>query len=60
MTKTLKGVDAQVQEPAATGGNVDEGLAQTRELTGAEQALVGDLVRQARAEGVALTADVGR
>lgn len=23
MTKTLKGVDAQVQEPAAAGGNVD-------------------------------------
>lgn len=59
MTKTLKGVDAQVQEPATAGGNVDEGLAQTRELTGAEQVLVGDLVRQAGAEGVALTGPDG-
>ena len=59
MTKTLKGVDAQVQEPAQAGANVDEGLAQTRELTGAERALVGDLVRQARAEGVALTGPDG-
>lgn len=59
MTKTLKGVDARVQEPAAAGGNVDEGLAQTRELTRAEQALVGDLARQARTEGVALTGPDG-
>lgn len=59
MTETLKGVDALVQEPAQAGGNVDGGLVEARELTVAERALVGDLVRQARAEGVALTGPDG-
>lgn len=59
MTKTLKGVDALVQEPARAGANVDGGLVEARELTTAERALVGDLVRQARAEGVSLTGPDG-
>lgn len=42
---------AQVIEPAHAGQDVDEAAVAARELSGAERALVGDLVRQARAEG---------
>lgn len=50
---------AQVIEPAHAGQDVDEAAVAARELSGAERALVGDLVRQARAEGVALTGPDG-
>lgn len=46
-------------EPAHAGQDVDEAAVAARELSGAERALVGDLVRQARAEGVALTGPDG-
>lgn len=36
MTKTLKGVDAQVQVPARACGNGGEGLVEACELSGAE------------------------
>ena len=60
MTNTLKGMDAaQVKEPAQSGEMVDAAPVAARELSGAERVLVGDLVRQARAEGVALTGPEG-
>ena len=59
MTKTLKGMDAQLKEPARAGEKVDVVPVAVRELSGAERVLVGDLVRQARAEGVALTGPDG-
>lgn len=51
MSETLKDMDVQVKEPAQAGENVEEAAVAARELSGAERALVGDLVRQARAEG---------
>jgi len=59
MTNTLKGMDAQLKEPARAGEKVDVVPVAVRELSGAERVLVGDLVRQARAEGVALTGPDG-
>lgn len=59
MTNTLKGMDAQTKDPAAAGKNMDEAAAAARDLSQAERVLVGDLVRQARAEGVALTGPDG-
>jgi len=60
MSETLKGMETQVREPAqAAGQEVDEAAVAARELSVAERALVGDLVRQARAEGVALTGPDG-
>lgn len=59
MTNTLKGMDAQVKDPAAAGKNMDQAAAAARDLSQAERVLVGDLVRQARAEGVALTGPDG-
>jgi len=51
MTNTLKGMDAQLKEPARAGKKVDVVPVAARELSGSERVLVGDLVRQARAEG---------
>ena len=59
MTNTLKGMDAQVKDPAPAGTNVDEAAAAAGDLSQAERVLVGDLVRQARAEGIALTGSDG-
>jgi putative transposase len=60
MSETLKGMETQVRQPAqAAGQEVDEAAVAVRELSVAERALVGDLVRQARAEGVALTGPDG-
>jgi len=60
MTNTLKGMETQAKEPSArAGGNVDEAAVAARDLSAAERVLVGDLVRQARAEGVALTGPDG-
>lgn len=36
MTNTLKGMDAQVKDPAAAGKNVDEAAAAARDLSQAE------------------------
>lgn len=61
MSDTLKGMDTRVQEaPAVTGENVDEvAAAAVHELSSSEQAVVADLVRHARAEGVELTGHDG-
>ena len=60
MTDTIGGVDAPVAGPVRTGQEHDVTAADAvRELTKAEQALVSDLVRSSRAQGVALTEHLG-
>lgn len=52
MTKHTQGHGCCSGDRAAHAGqDVDEAAVAARELSGAERALVGDLVRQARAEG---------
>ncbi|MCX2967122.1 MULTISPECIES: IS256 family transposase [Gordonia] len=60
MTDTIGGVDAPVAGPVQTGQEHDVTTAEAvRELSKAEQALVSDLVRSSRAQGVALTGPDG-
>ncbi|SDT93236.1 Transposase, Mutator family [Gordonia westfalica] len=60
MTDTIGGVDAPVAGPVQTGQEHDVTTADAvRELSKAEQALVSDLVRSSRAQGVALTGPDG-
>ncbi|KSU56659.1 IS256 family transposase [Gordonia sp. IITR100] len=60
MTDTIGGVDAPVAGPVQTGREHDVTTADAvRELSKAEQALVSDLVRSSRAQGVALTGPDG-
>lgn len=60
MTDTIGGVDAPVAGPVQTGQEHDVTTADAvRELSKAEQALVSDLVRSSRAQGVALTGPEG-
>ncbi|SCC41216.1 Transposase, Mutator family [Gordonia sp. v-85] len=60
MTDTIGGVDAPVAGPVQTGQEHDVTTADAvRELSKAEQALVSDLVRSSRAQGVALTGPGG-
>ncbi|MCZ0912897.1 IS256 family transposase [Gordonia amicalis] len=60
MTDTIGGVDAPVAGPVQPGQEHDVTTADAvRELSKAEQALVSDLVRSSRAQGVALTGPDG-
>ena len=60
MTDTIGGVDAPVAGPVQTGQEHDVTTADAvRELSKAEQALVSDLVRSSRVQGVALTGPDG-
>ena len=67
MDNTLDGVNAEVNEPNAASAagddeRAEEGLSgpvAVRELSPAEKSVLGDLVRQTRAEGVALTGPDG-
>ncbi|UPW14376.1 IS256 family transposase [Gordonia amicalis] len=60
MTDTIGGVDAPVAGPVQPGQEHDVTTADAvRELSKAEQALVSDLARSSRAQGVALTGPDG-